>query len=155
MLSAANNRKVNPNGRKQCGNVFAHIRSPEVKRAPGRMQLGPKLCFLQFCCLCPDFQLCSQAGSLCICKRVSSSNWGNMLSPSCLVKERAKPLPQELNACTFPLSIWTLLEHMPTHGPIASSEMPWMDWLSMGWTGCQEGFNCITPGHFPAQASPQ
>lgn len=90
-----------------------------------------------------DFQLCSQAGSLCICKRVSSSNWGNMLSPSCLVKERAKPLPQELNACTFPPSIWTLLEHMPTHGPIASSEMPWMDWVSIGWTGCQEGFNCI------------
>ena len=54
MLSAANNRKVNPSGLKQCGNVFAHIgRSPEVKRAPGRMQLGPKLCFLQFCCLCP------------------------------------------------------------------------------------------------------
>lgn len=32
--------------------------------------------------------------------------------------------------------------------------MPWMDWPSMWWTGCQEGFNHTTSGHFPAHSQP-
>ena len=66
-----------------------------------------------------DFQFCGQAGSLCVCKRVNSSDQGDMLSPSCLMKERAKPLPQELNECTSLPSVWTLLEYVPTHEPKA------------------------------------
>ena len=34
----------------------------------------------------------------------------------------------------------------------SQGEMPWMDWPSMWWTGCQEGFNHTTSGHFPAHS---
>lgn len=54
MLPAANNRKAHSSGLKQRGDLFGHIgRSPEVKRAPGRMKLRPSLSFLQFAYLCP------------------------------------------------------------------------------------------------------
>ena len=117
MLSAADNGKANSNGLQQCGNLFAHVRSPEVKRALGRMQLWFKFKFLPFLfsLSSSDFPLCCQVGSLFIYKRVVNSNWGNILSLSCLVQEREKLLPQQLNTCTFIPPVWTFLGHVPTH----------------------------------------
>lgn len=78
-----------------------------------------------------------------------------MPSYSCLVQERETPLPQQSNICYSIPSVWTSLGHVPTHGPIARSKMQWEDWLSMRCTGCWDGQNSITQGHFWLIASTQ
>ena len=85
----------------------------------------------------------------------SSSDQSDMLSTSRLIKERAKPLPQEWNACTSLPSVWNLLEYMPTHEQKARVKCHGWIGLACGGLGVRKDLIVQPLGIFQPIASPQ
>lgn len=71
------------------------------------------------------------------------------------MKERAKPLPQELNECTSLPSVWALLEYMPTHEPKAGVKCHGWIGLTCGGLGVMKDLIVQPLGTFQPVASPQ